>query len=89
MRKHLPLPKKNLGQFWKKESFFLKKLIKLYPDERFWLKVNFKSIVIKLKFGTKEQQLYSFAQFFAWPFKDGLRKETPRSLIISIKKGRG
>lgn len=85
IRKHLPLPKKNLGTFWKKESFFLKKLIKLYPGEEFWLRVNFKPITIKLKFGTKEQQLYSLAQFFAWPFKDALEKKYQETKY-SIKK---
>jgi len=75
VRKHLQLPKKNLRPFWKKETFLLKKLISLYPDEKFWLKVNFKPVTIKLKFGSKDQGLYSFAQFFAWPFKEELEKK--------------
>jgi hypothetical protein len=75
VRKHLRLPKKNLGSFWKKETFLLKKLISLYPDEKFWLKANFKPVTIKLKFGSKDQDLHSFAQFFAWPFKDQLEKK--------------
>jgi hypothetical protein len=75
VRKHLEMPKRNLGPFWRKETFLLKKLIDLYPDEKFWLKVNFKPILIKLKFGEKEQKLHSFAQFFKWPFKDELEKK--------------
>lgn len=75
VRKHLIIPKRNLRQFWKKETFLLKKLIGLYPDEKFWLKVNFKPVTIKLKFGEKQQQLHSFAQFYAWPFKDELEKK--------------
>ncbi len=75
VRKHLEIPKKELGKFWKKETFLLKRLVGLYPDENFWLKVNFKPILIKLKYGEKEQQLQSFAQFFRWPFKDELDKK--------------
>ena len=47
----------------------------MYPDENFWLKVNFTPALIKLKFGDKEQKLHSFAQFFKWPFKDQLVKK--------------
>lgn len=75
VRKHLEPPKKELGRFWRKETFLLKRLVDLYPDENFWLKVNFKPVLIKLKYGQKEQQLQSFAQFFKWPFKDELVKK--------------
>jgi len=85
VRKHLQIPKRNLGLFWRKETFLLKKLIDLYPAEDFWLKVNFKSVFIKLKFGEKEQKLYSFAQFFKWPFKDELEKKY-QQLKYTVKK---
>jgi hypothetical protein len=75
VRKHLEIPKTNLRRFWRKETFLLKKLVEAYPDESFWLKVNFHPITIKLKFGQKEQKLQSFAQFFKWPFKDELVKK--------------
>jgi hypothetical protein len=85
VRKHLEIPKKELGKFWKKETFLLKRLIGLFPDEKFWLKVNFKPITIKLKFGQKEQKLYSFAQFFNWPFKNELEKKY-QQLNYKVKK---
>jgi len=85
VRKHLELPKRNLWQFWKKETFLLKRLIDQYPDESFWLKVNFKPVLIKLKFGQKEQKLHSFAQFFNWPFKDELEKKY-QQLNYEVKK---
>jgi len=85
VRKHLELPKKELGKFWRKETFLLKRLVDLYPDEDFWLKVNFKSILIKLKHGEKEQELRSFAQFFNWPFKDELEKKYNQAKY-SVKK---
>ena len=75
VRKHLEIPKNNLKRFWRKETFLLKRLIDMYPDESFWLKVNFSPVTIKLKFGEKEQKLQSFAQFFKWPFKDELVKK--------------
>ena len=84
-RKHLEIPKKGLGKFWKKETFLLKRLVELFPDESFWLKVNFKPITIKLKFGQKEQKLYSFAQFFNWPFKEELEKKY-QQLNYTVKK---
>tara|TARA_R100000008_G_scaffold86724_1_gene81135 strand:- start:886 stop:1374 length:489 start_codon:yes stop_codon:yes gene_type:complete len=84
VRKHLHIPKTNLRRFWQKESFLLKRLIDEYPDEDFWLKVNFKSIFIKVKTGAsssfmKEQKLFSFAQFFNYPFKDELIKKYQQS----------
>jgi len=79
VRKHLPIPKKNLPTFWKKELFILKSLVEKYPDENFWLKIEFKPISIKLKYGSKKQKLYSFSQFFAWPFKDELEKKYRQS----------
>ena len=77
VQKHLLLPRKRhlLGAFWRKETFLLKKLIDKFPAEDFWLKVNFKPMTIKLKYGEKEQQLHSFSQFFAWPFKDQLEQK--------------
>ena len=57
VRKHLEIPKNDLKRFWRKETFLLKRLIDMYPDESFWLKVNFSPVTIKLKFGQKEQKL--------------------------------
>lgn len=85
IRKHLEVPTKGLGKFWKKESFLLKRLIDLFPGEKFWLNVNFKPVTIKLKFGQKEQKLYSFAQFFNWPFKGELEKKY-QQLKYEVKK---
>ena len=59
----------------------LKRLIEKYPDEQFWLKVNFKPIPIKLKYGNKVQQLYSLTQLFNWPFKDELDRKYKQSKI--------
>jgi len=87
VRKHLPIPtqKNKLGAFWRREMAVLKRLIDKYPDEDFWLKVNFKPIPIKLKYGNKVQELYSLAQLFKWPFKDELEKKYKQSKI-KLKK---
>lgn len=81
IRKHVPIPtqKNRLGAFWRREMAMLKTLIEKYPDEYFWLKVNFKPIFIKLKYGNKLQELYSLAQLFKWPFKDELDKKYKQS----------
>ena len=83
INKHLPVPKQKnkLGAFWRREMAVLKRLIEKYPDEQFWLKVNFKPIPIKLKYGNKVQQLYSLTQLFNWPFKDELDQKYKQSKI--------
>lgn len=87
IRKHLPIPtnKNKQAAFWRKEMALLKRLVEKYPDEKFWLKVNFKPIQIKLKYNSKLQQLYSLAQLFKWPFKDELDKKYKQSKL-KIKK---
>jgi len=83
VRKHVPMPtqKHKLGAFWRREMAVLKKLIDKYPDEKFWLKVNFYPVEITLKYGRKTQQLYSLAQLFKWPFKEQLETKYKQSKI--------
>jgi len=75
VHKHLPIPEKNLREFWKRESTLLKELVEKYPAEDFWLKVNFKSVPATSKLPDQEGKLRSFAQFFAWPYKDELERK--------------
>ena len=84
VRKHVPIPtqKHKLGSFWRREMAVLKKLIDKYPDEKFWLKVNFHPVEITLKYGRKTQELYSLAQLFKWPFKEQLETKHKQSKIV-------
>jgi hypothetical protein len=72
LQKHLDVPKEAKREFWAKETSIFYRLIKIYPDEEFWRKVNFD---IKLK---------SFAYLLSC-MRDDLKKKYADFLYVPQK----
>jgi hypothetical protein len=78
VEKHLQVPPKNSGKlrrFWAAEMTLLKRLLEDYPNDNFWLRIDFKPVPYGIKYGNRLQFLKSFAQFFSGPFKDQLKQK--------------
>ena len=97
IRKHLPVPKVGkIRPFWVREITFLNRLRKKYPDNDFWLRIDFKPIPYdKTNKSGRLIYLKTFAQFFQFPFQDQLKQkyvefhfkvETVEEVVVYDKK---
>jgi hypothetical protein len=77
IRKHLPIPKSGqMRAFWVREIMFLNRLRKKFPDNDFWLRIEFKPIPYdKTNRNGRLLELRTFAQFFKFPFQDQLKQK--------------